>query len=219
MSDAPTPEQPNNDQQAANLRARIPDHVGEGVFSTGCIVVTGPSEFVLDFVQNIGRPHRVATRVVLPHPVLPQFLDALKKNLDLYSQRFGEPPKPPTPPTEGRRPSPQEIYDDLKMSDEILSGAYANGVMIGHGAAEFSLDFLTSFFPQSAVSARVYLAAGQIPRLVDSLENAMQQLKARGQQQQQQPPNQQPPQDPPSNYSPGDDLLPPSDIDPEEPQG
>ena len=37
---------------------------------------------------------------------------------------------------------------------------YANGVMIGHGASEFGLDFLTSFFPQSAVSARVFDGGG-----------------------------------------------------------
>jgi hypothetical protein len=48
--------------------------------------------------------------------------------------------------------------------------------MIGHGASEFGLDFLTSFYPQSAVSARVFMAAGQIPRLLESLHQAMRQL-------------------------------------------
>src|SRR5690606_7991147 len=64
-------------------------------------------------------------------------------------------PGPAGPPAV-RRPTPQEIYDDLKIPDAVLSGAYANGVMIGHGASEFVLDFLTSFYPQSAVSARVF---------------------------------------------------------------
>lgn len=141
--------------------------------------MTGPSEFVLDFLQTIGRPHRVASRVILPHPVMPQFITALRTNLELYEQRFGPAPKPLTPPQEGRRPTPQEIYDDLKLPDEILSGVYSNGVMIGHGANEFSLDFLTSFFPQSAISARIYLAAGQVPRLLESLQNAVLQLQQR----------------------------------------
>ena len=213
MSDEPNPEQPQPQQQTPqNLQARIPDHVAGGTFSTGAIVVTGPSEFVIDFVQNVSRPHRVVQRVVMSHPVLPQFLDALHKNLDIYRGRFGDPPKPPQAPPDARRPTPQEIYDDLKMSDEVMSGSYANGVMIGHGAAEFSLDFITSFFPQSAVSARVYLAAGQVPRLIDSLQNAVNQLKMRGAGQNpppQQPPQQQPPSDQ-ENRSPGDDLLPPS---------
>ena len=58
---------------------------------------------------------------------------------------------------------------------------YANGVMIGHGASEFGLDFLTSFFPQSAVSARVFVAAGQVPRLLESLKSAVRQLEQRQQ--------------------------------------
>lgn len=189
MNDGPTPSEDRGDpaDRPAQLRARVPDHVSDGVFSTGVIVMTGPSEFVLDFLQTVGRPHRVAARVVLPHPVMPQFIDALRKNLDLYQQRFGPPPNPPSsPPAQlgetapsPRRPTPQEIYDDLKMSDSLLSGAYANGVMIGHGASEFSLDFLTSFFPQSAVSARVYLAAGQMPRLLESMQSAYQGLRDR----------------------------------------
>jgi hypothetical protein len=89
---------------------------------------------------------------------------------------------PVTPPPAPRRPTPQEIYDDLKIPDSILSGAYANGVMIAHGASEFGLDFLTSFYPQSAVSARVFMAAGQIPRLLESLQQSLRQWQAqRGQ--------------------------------------
>ena len=212
MSDTNPEDQPESEQPAPHLRARIPDHVGEGVFSTGAIVVTGPTEFVLDFVQNVGRPHRVAARVVLPHPVLPQFIGALRKNLEIFTGRFGAPPVAPQPPSDQRRPSPQEIYDDLKMGDELLSGAYANGVMIGHGASEFSLDFITSFFPQSAVSARVYMASGQIPRLLDSLDNALNQLKSR----QSPEGKQKPPTAPPSTRSPSDDLLPPSADEPEQ---
>ncbi len=181
-SDATPPENPSpgpNDQNPA-LRARVPDNVAEGCFSTGAIVMTGPSEFIVDFLQTIGRPHRIAARVVIPHPVMPQFIDALNTNLNLYRDRFGDPHVPPqTPKPDARRPSPQEIYDDLKMPDEVLSGVYANGVMIGHGATEFGLDFLTSFFPQSAVSARVFVSAGQIPRLLDSLRGAVKQLEQR----------------------------------------
>lgn len=174
----PHPQAPGGDGQP-HVRARIPEHVAQGTFSTGVIVMTGPTEFVLDFLQTIGRPHRVAARVIIPHPVMPQFVTALRTNLSLYEQRFGPAPNPAAPPQEGRRPTPQEIYDDLKLPDEILSGAYSNGVMIGHGANEFSFDFLTSFFPQSAVSARVYLAAGQVPRMLESLVNALQQLQQR----------------------------------------
>ena len=176
----PSDQNPSQPNQA--IRARVPDHIGDGCFSTGAIVMTGPSEFIVDFLQTIGRPHKLAKRIVIPHPVMPQFIEALKTNLELYKSRFGEPVAPPANPAgkkNERRPTPQEIYDDLKMADDVLSGVYANGVMIGHGASEFGLDFLTSFFPQSAVSARVFVAAGQIPRLLESLRGAVTQLEQR----------------------------------------
>ena len=193
------------DDRQQSLRARVPDHVAGGHFSTGVIVMTGPNEFIIDFLQTIGRPHRVASRVIIPHAVMPQFIEALDKNLSIYRDRFGEPPSPPKPPADSRerRPTPQEIYDDLKMPDEVLSGAYANGVMIGHGASEFGLDFLTSFYPQSAVSSRVFLAAGQVPRLLESLVGSMRQLQQqRGILPPPNPPQNPPAQDPPAPSSP-----------------
>jgi hypothetical protein len=51
--------------------------------------------------------------------------------------------------------------------------------MIGHGAYEFSFDFITNFYPQSAVSCRVYLASGHIARLLDSLKQSWEQVRPR----------------------------------------
>lgn len=264
------------------IRARVPDQVSAGAFSTGAIIVTGNTEFLLDFVRNLGKPNQVVARVVIPHLVLPQFVDALAANIDLYRKRFGalpadplssnvqisslrppgteqHPPltpdslqgsidvgagtdatnpsgmapgqtgedasganagmSPDAPGSEGVRPpdnlppvanpagddfaqnlgesshaenmppvspaksprrqSPEEVYDDLKIPDEILSGRYANAVMIGHGPHEFSFDFISNFYPQSAVSARVFLAAGQVERLLDSMQKAWEQVKPR----------------------------------------
>lgn len=248
------------------IRARVPDNVSAGAFSTGVIVMTANSEFILDFVQNLGRPHQIVARVVMPHYVLPQLVDALQRNMELYRSRWGElpashtppptqmpwsadqqiatPPTPPaanpgvssqdvfagnspltpdhnetpasasggsssgdtpvssessgsgesasepTGPAESETPAPvtptggktataQEIYDDLKIRDELLSGAYANAVMIGHGPHEFSFDFITNFYPSSSVSSRVFLSAGQIPRLYESLKGTWEQLKSR----------------------------------------
>lgn len=228
---SPGPPDPGESNQA--LRARVPDKVADGVFSTGAIVMTGPTEFIVDFLQTVGRPHRVASRVVVPHAVMPQFIDALQKNLELYRNRFGDPPVPQAQPPnpDHRRPTPQEIYDDLKMPDETLSGTYANGVMIGHGATEFGLDFLTSFFPQSAVSSRVFLAAGQVPRLLESLQGAVRQLEQRRAGGQAPPGGAGPPTGPddsgstdsrggsdsPQGDLPPDDLEPPDE--PESPDG
>jgi hypothetical protein len=86
----------------------------------------------------------------------------------------------------------QEIYKDLKMSDDVLSGAYATAVMISHSPAEFVFDFITRFFPMAAVSARVYLSASQVPRLLDSTSASLQRYVDRQQQKPQNPP--QPPE-------------------------
>ncbi len=265
------------------MRARIPEHVARGEVSTGVIVVTGGTEYVLDFVRNLPRPNMIVARVVLPHMVMPQFIDALAANVELFRQRYGElpgtpqptivsqpvpfgqgivgtnlasqvpgaavesnsvdvwpgstpnpaagtsspssesnptsepigestgnptpPPTNPNPPnsqnaasnqsTHLRRQNPQEVYDDLKLRDEILSGAYANAVMIGHGPYEFSFDFITNFYPQSAVSCRVYLASGHIYRLLESLRASWEQLRPRLSQGNPPPPNQPPPNQPP----------------------
>ena len=110
--------------------------------------------------------------------------------LVLYRQRFGEPPVVPGNPPQARQPTAQEIYDELKLPDDQLSGAYANGVMIGHTPSEFKFDFLTNLFPTSAVSARVFLSVPQVPRLLQSLQSTYNQFLQRVQQQrgQQNPP-------------------------------
>jgi hypothetical protein len=162
-----------------HLSARVPEQVSRGSFSTGVIVMTGPTEFILDFIQNIGHPPQVAARVVMPHSTLPQFADALRKNIDIYTQRFGPPPPLPRFPPPAKQPTAQEIYDELKMPDSILSGSYSNGVMIGHSASEFKFDFLTNLFPHSAVSCRVYMSAPQAPRLLESLDSTFQQFQQR----------------------------------------
>jgi hypothetical protein len=187
-----------------HVTARVPEQVSGGAFSTGAIVMTGPTEFILDFIQNIGGPPQVAARVVIPHATLPQFAEALRKNLQIYSERFGPPPSLPKASPPARPQTAQEIYDELKLPEDLLSGAYANGVMIGHTASEFKLDFLTNLFPHSAVSCRVYLSAPQIPRLLESLDSTFQQFQQRVRQQQDQQRQQQ--QRPPSDSSNEDEM-------------
>jgi hypothetical protein len=159
--------------QHTPVGARLPDRVAQGVFSTGVIVMEGPDEFVVDFFQGLNRPPRVATRVVLSANVMNQFATALKENLQRFEQAFGPPKSLPTPAQE-HRPSVQEIYQDLRLPDEILSGCYANTVMIGHSPSEFFFDFITRFYPTAAVSARVYLSASQVPQMLHALTTALQ---------------------------------------------
>jgi hypothetical protein len=111
--------------------------------------------------DNATANYQEASRSHHPKPIPPQ---------PSQHQHTQQPPK---------RQNPQDIYDELKIKDEILSGTYANAVMIGHGPYEFSFDFITNFYPQSAVSCRVYLASGHIARLLDSLKQSWDQLRPR----------------------------------------
>ncbi len=166
--------------QHQQLSARVPDHVAQGVFSTGAVVLNGPHEFILDFLLRLTRPHRVAARIVLPPPVVPRMIAALRENLGNYETRFGAIPPAPQPLdqlTPPAQPTPEELYDDLRLEDETISGTYANAVMVGHTGTEFSLDFITTFFPRSSVAARVYLAAPNVPRFVESVTHSWDQYQ------------------------------------------
>lgn len=185
------------------LSARVPDGVGRGVFSTGAIVLTGGTEFVLDFLVRMARPYQVAARVVMPHAALFQLTRALSDNIRKYEERFGAIASMPTPDPNAKRPTIQEVYEDLKLPDDLLSGQYANACIIGHSPAEFVLDFVTNFFPRSAVSSRVYLSSRQIPQLLKGLNHAAEQLQQR--RDQQPPPGGQPPTPPPDDRPPSDD--------------
>jgi hypothetical protein len=184
------------------LSARVPEKVAKGVLATGVLVLDSPNEFVIDFMQALARPFAVGARIVLSPMVMEQLVAALRENLARYEQRFGPPPVLPKPPTD-RRPTIQEIYDEFKLPDEMMSGAYANAVMVGHTPSEFFMDFITNFFPTSAVSARIYMSAAQMPRTIDALATSLGRFQQRMRQTRQPPPappeSTQPPEPPPTN--------------------
>jgi len=154
------------------VSARLPEKVARGVFTTGALVFSSPQEYVIDFIQGMARPAQIAARVVLPPVVMAQFLGALRDNFSKYQTSFGAPPVLPKPPQD-RPPSAREIYDDLKLPEDIQSGTYANSVMIGHSPSEFHLDFITTFFPHAALSARIYITASRMPQLIETITQAM----------------------------------------------
>src|ERR1041385_4738912 len=58
------------------VSARVPDAVAHGTFSTGALVQTLPSEFIIDFLQGLTRPAQVAARVVVSPLTMQQMLAA-----------------------------------------------------------------------------------------------------------------------------------------------
>ena len=275
MSESPNPDhfQPQTQEvQHSQVSALVPEKVARGVFSTGAVVLNGAHEFVIDFLLRMTRPHQVAARIVLPPPVVPRLIAALRENIENYKKRFGELPTAPLPieqkpsatteqahtgdatgavapigdaPADGEAPSgalaaqnsssgassgsaapgeipptseiiaqpgsaltepgnpvggdqmsAQDLYDQLKLSDDQMSGCYANAVMIGHTATEFSFDFITTFFPRSVVSSRVFLAAPNVKRFLDSLSHSFQQFQQKVAQAQKSAQKQRPPEPP-----------------------
>jgi hypothetical protein len=184
----------------SHISALVPERVARGVFSTGVVVVQGAHEFILDFLLRMNSPQLVAARVVLSPDVVPRLIGALRENIESYNQKYGRPSSPgqegqasapgqeaqpgsPSVPQnlsaagDSQQGSAQDLYDQLKIPEDVLSGAYANAVMIGHTATEFSFDFITTFFPKSAVSARVYISAPNGQRVLDSLSHSYGQYK------------------------------------------
>lgn len=183
-----------------NLSARLPEHVGTGVFSNGVMILTGPFEVVCDFVLRMGEQQRIVARVIMPHIVARQFGAALGENIDNYERRFGPLPKVPRPqpdesdedaggikepeaalPADDKESGSRtanssqidEIYDELRIPDDLLSGRYANAVLIRHSGTEFCFDFITNVYPRSAISARVYLAAPHAGPFLTSLRKSL----------------------------------------------
>ena len=181
------------------------------------IVLHGPNEYTIDFIQSLARPNRVAARIILPPVVANQFVLALEQALEKYRVSFGQlPHEPQTPQSDNRAPTdscdatddpqtqdatatekpkpaalPQaptpstsqpksvqpapiaDIYDNLKLPDDMLGGVYANMASISHTENEFCFDFIAQFFPRSAVTARVYMAAPRAPELLSSLKRSI----------------------------------------------
>lgn len=192
----------------SSVGARVPDKVARGVFCTGIVVIQSASEFVLDFMQRMNRPHQVVARVVVPVGFVPQLVNALRENLDKQRKTFGPPtshetaeagkpaaeksPPPtgaaqpaagggsPPPAAPPQQPSIEELYSQLKLPDEALGGVYANTAMLTHTAGEFCIDFIASFYPRPVVTARVFLSAAQMPAVLSSLTQAWQKHQARG---------------------------------------
>ena len=146
---------------------------------------------MLDFIQGMGRPPRVGARIVLSPRVMGLFVEALRENQRKYDNAFG-PAKPMPKPKADQHRSIPEIYEDLKLADEMFSGTYATTVMISHSPAEFLFDFITRFYPKAAVSARVFMAASQVPRVLETLTRSLENHRNRRRQGDDAPPGDQP---------------------------
>jgi len=201
--------------QANPVAARVSERASRGVFSTGVVILTGGSEFIVDFVQNLGMPTSVVSRVIIPHGAMGRIIDAIERNVEGHEDRFGpitdgitgdstrenkevsEASREIVPEqltseqlvglgelssagtTGNVEPSASDIYDDIRLENEVESGVYANALMIGHSASEFKLDFIANLYPNSIVTTRVFLSSPQLIRVLQSMKRTYSQFIAR----------------------------------------
>jgi len=65
---------------------------------------------------------------------------------------------------------PQKQKIQIKVSDEVLKGSYANAMIVNHTQEEFILDFLNVFPPNGIVNARVITSPGHFKRIISALQ-------------------------------------------------
>lgn len=93
-------------------------------------------------------------------------------------------PAHPTPPAhppvqEATGPRADDLYDQLKLSDKMLCGTFANVAMIRHTPEDFCIDFMANLYPRAVVTARVFISAGRILPFVDTLAGAFEKFRHR----------------------------------------
>ena len=67
----------------------------------------------------------------------------------------------------------------VKMPDDVLSGVYANQMMVSHTREEFLIDFINLFPPQGVVNARVIVSPGHLKRMIRALSENLSRYEAR----------------------------------------
>lgn len=179
------PEQITQAVQYSQISARVPDKLNRGVFATNALVLTGNQELVCDFLLRMVPPYLLAARVVVPFTALAPMVKAISENLDNFRARFGVPTPLPTPPPNVPQPNIVEVYEQLKIPEDVAVGAYANTLMISHTASEFCFDFILDLFPRPTVTQRIYLSSPQVPPFLNTLKRTLEQLQQRAHQQSQ----------------------------------
>jgi hypothetical protein len=72
---------------------------------------------------------------------------------------------------------PQEV--GIKITDEILKGAYANNMVVAHSKEEFFVDFINVIPPQGIVTARVIISPGHMKRIIKALSENVSKYEAK----------------------------------------
>jgi hypothetical protein len=83
------------------------------------------------------------------------------------------------PASEAAPQRADDLYDQLKLPDKMLSGVFANVAMIRHTPEDFCIDFMANLYPRAVVTARVFIAAGRMLPFIDTLAGAYERFRQR----------------------------------------
>lgn len=67
----------------------------------------------------------------------------------------------------------------VKVSDEVLKGVYANMMQVAHTPEEFILDFMSIFPPAGIIASRVIVSPGHLKRMAAALQENLKQYEAK----------------------------------------
>ncbi len=63
--------------------------------------------------------------------------------------------------------APQNL--EVKITDDIAKGVYANSMQVMHTPEEFVLDFMNILPPNAVVTSRVIISPGHLKRIISAL--------------------------------------------------
>lgn len=67
----------------------------------------------------------------------------------------------------------KEIKIQIKASDAILAGTYANNLLVHMTREEFVLDFINIIPPTATLNARVAVSPGHMKRMIKALKTSL----------------------------------------------
>lgn len=67
----------------------------------------------------------------------------------------------------------------IKASDKVLAGKYANAAQVSHNQEEFILDFMSVFPPVGTLNSRVIMSPAHFKRMIRAMTDNLQKYEAR----------------------------------------
>lgn len=162
--------------------ARVPEGVGIGVFANEIVMLKGSGITAIDFIQGMANPRRLMSRVIINDEAAANLARTLEQSMSNCTvvmngcsfvltgggsiRWISEKDSPERQSEE----SVAQIYESTKISDEALSGKYANMANVYHSGGDFCIDFLLTLFPRSVVTSRVFLSMSHAGELLEALK-------------------------------------------------